>query len=270
MKNILIGLPPTDAEVQSVVTAAEPVAQLQTLIKGWMALPDPGSTASPPSTYYEEKMRVFFELATQQTQISVSDFAEETYPGELDVNTSTAARLTQNAVESFARTMIAEVIDGTQPLTQVATTTSFMMTTALMETYAFLDAWQVDDSGSVVDHFAKANPGLKLTVGSASIPIAQSVDPTSANFMQWTDPDIVDGGAYGQIANQATGCATDPIAYTATVARAKRATLGSRTEVSQKPKTRRLAAINQSASGGLCSQTCVSFHEAPAGRTRSS
>jgi hypothetical protein len=216
VKNILIGLPPTDAEVQSIVTAAEPVAQLQTLIKGWMVQPDPASTASPPSTYYEEKMRVFFELATQQTQISVGDFADQAYPGELDVNASTAARLTQNAVESFARTMVAEVVDGTQPLTQVATTTSFMMTTALMETYAFLDAWQVDDSGSVVDHFAKANPGLKLTVGSASVPIAQSVDPSSANFMQWTDPDIVDGGAYGQITNQGAGCVTDPISYTAT------------------------------------------------------
>jgi hypothetical protein len=216
VKNVLIGLPPTDGEVQSVVTAADPVAQLQTLIKGWMMLADPASTTSPPSTYYEEKMRVFFELATQQTQISVGDFSDEAYPGELDVNATTAARLTQNAIESFARTMVAEVVDGAQPLTQVATTTSFMMTTALMETYAFLDAWQVDDSGSVVDHFAKANPGLKLAVGSAAVPLAESVDPTSTSFMQWSDPDIADGGAYGQIANQGAGCVTDPISYTAT------------------------------------------------------
>lgn len=216
VKNVLTGLPPTDAEVQSVVTAADPAAQLQTLIKGWMLLPDPASTSTPPSTYYDEKMQVFFELATQQTQIGVSDFADQTYPGELDVNTTTAARLTQNAIESFARTMISEVVDGAEPLTQVATTTSFMMTTALMEAYAFLDAWQVDDSGSVVDHFAKANPGLKLTVGSAAVPIAESVDSTSPDFMHWTDPDLTDGGAYGQIANQASGCATDPISYTAT------------------------------------------------------
>jgi hypothetical protein len=217
VKNILIGLPPTDAEVKAVVAASDPQAELQTLIKGWMALKDPNSAEG--MTYYAEKMLVFFKLATQQTQISVTDFADQAYPGQIDINFPTESLLVQNAIESFARTMVNDLVTGTQPVTEVATTTSFMMTTALMEMYAFLDVWQVDDSGSVVDIFEKAHPGLKLTVGSASVPLSQTVDPTNANFMHWTDPDVAAGGAYSIAMAKSpsdTGCATDPISYTAT------------------------------------------------------
>jgi hypothetical protein len=214
VKNILVGLPPTDAEVLSVVNAADPVTQLQTLIHGWMKLADP--TAPAGTTYYEEKMRVFFALATQQTQVGATAFSDQVYPGQIDVNASTTSRLVENATESFARTMVDEVVDGAQPLTQVATTTTFMMTTALMEATAFLDTWQVNDSGGVVDHFAKAHPGQMLTVGSAAVTAGDSVDPTSPNFMTWTDPDVAAGGAYGAVANQGAGCATDPITYPAT------------------------------------------------------
>lgn len=213
VKNILIGLPPTDAEVASVVAASDPQSQLRTLIQGWMALVDPNSATG--ATYYAEKMLVFFKLATQQTQVSLGAFSDQAYPGQIDVNGPTSNLLVQNAIESFARTMVDEVVDGTQPLTQVATTTTFMMTTALMETYAFLDTWQVNDSGKVVDAFAKANPGLTLTVGSAQVPISQSVDPSNANFMHWTDTDIAAGGAYALVKNQGVGCATDPITYPA-------------------------------------------------------
>jgi hypothetical protein len=214
VKNILIGLPPADQEVASVVAAADPQAQLRALIQGWMTVVDPNSASG--ATYYAEKMLVFFKLATQQTQVSLGSFSDQAYPGQIDVNGSTSNMLVQNATESFARTMVAEVVDGAQPLTQVATTTSFMMTTALMETYAFIDGWQVNDSGKVVDSFAKAHPQLTLTVGSAQVPAAQSVNPADPSFMHWTDPDIAAGGAYALVKNQGAGCATDPITYPAT------------------------------------------------------
>ncbi len=213
VKNILIGLPPTDQEVASVVAAPDPQSQLRTLIQGWMTVVDRNSATG--TTYYAEKLLVFFKLATQQTQVAITAFSDQAYPGQIDVNGATSNLLVQNAIESFARTMIDEVVDGTQPLTQVATTTTFMMTTALMETYAFLDAWQVNDSDKVVDAFAKANPGLMLTVGSDQVPIAQSVDPTNPNFMHWTDPDVAAGAGYALVNNQGVGCATDPIAYPA-------------------------------------------------------
>src|SRR5882762_9265219 len=59
VKNILVGLPPTDGEIAQVT--ADPKA-LDGLIDGWMALPE-----------YQQKMMVFFELAFQQTQIAPTD-----------------------------------------------------------------------------------------------------------------------------------------------------------------------------------------------------
>ncbi len=63
VKNLLVGLPPTDDEVAAV--AADP-AQLPALVQGWMALPQ-----------YAQKMTRFFELAFQQTQVSTADFADQ-------------------------------------------------------------------------------------------------------------------------------------------------------------------------------------------------
>lgn len=196
VKNLLVGLPPSDDEVQSV--ARDP-AQLKLLIAGWMKLPS-----------YEAKMRRFFELAFQQTQVSAIDFSDQTYPKPIAINVTSTPLLVQNARESFARTMMA-LVAAEQPLTSGVTTSQFMMTTALKELYAFLDVWQVDDSGKVTDGFKQANPAVKLTVGSAAgpIPIADTLDPQSANFMHWYDPDVATVGT------TVPGCALDPIVYPA-------------------------------------------------------
>src|ERR1700733_10202435 len=66
LKNILVGLPPTDAEIQAVV--ADPTA-LGGLVDTWMALPQ-----------YDQKLLVFFELAFQQTQVGISDFTAIAQP----------------------------------------------------------------------------------------------------------------------------------------------------------------------------------------------
>ena len=76
VKNVLVGLPPTDAEIQAV--EADPT-QLGTLIDGWMALPQ-----------YQTKMLRFFELAFQQTQVSMVDFQDQAYPGQADKDTPSA------------------------------------------------------------------------------------------------------------------------------------------------------------------------------------
>src|SRR3954469_24946463 len=62
VKNILVGLPPTDTELAAVT--ADPSA-LGGLVDGWMQLPE-----------YQQKMMVFFELAFQQTQISAVDYVD--------------------------------------------------------------------------------------------------------------------------------------------------------------------------------------------------
>jgi hypothetical protein len=195
VKDVLVGLPPTDAEVQAVTADG---SQLATLIDQWMALPQ-----------YTQKMQVFFELAFQQTQVSITDFSAQAYPRQADVNGSTEPLLVQNATESFARTMLALLASG-RPLTDATTTTSFMMTPALMELYAFFDAWQVDDNGDVTDELKVANPKLTITAEAAAGPIAlaDTLNPASPNYMHWYDPDVANAET-----TQGAGCNQDPIVY---------------------------------------------------------
>jgi hypothetical protein len=198
VKNILVGLPPTDDEVKTVT--ADPT-QLATLIDGWMKLPQ-----------YTTKMERFFELSFQQTQITIADLAEQTFPRPADVNASTSGQLAQNVKESFARTVLELMTEG-KPFTDTMTTQSFMMTPALMELYAFLDAWQVNDDGKVVDRFRNANPALNLTIEAAQgpIPIADSINPASPNFMHWYDPDLSPPPA-----SYPAQCQVDPVVIPAT------------------------------------------------------
>jgi hypothetical protein len=176
VKNILVGLPPSDAEIAQVT--ADPDA-LRGLIDGWMALPE-----------YQQKMMVFFELAFQQTQISAADFVDIVPTQGLGVGRAIPL-LVQNVRESFARTVLALTAEG-RPLTDAFTTRRLMMTPALMELYAFLDVRQVNDAAQINDAFARANPGLKIVMQTAQgpIPIADSVDPASPNFMHWYTPDL--------------------------------------------------------------------------------
>ena len=159
---------------------------------------------------YTEKMLRFFELAFQQTQVTYVDFADQVYPRQVDINSTTIPLLVQNAQESFARTMVAFSAQG-RPVTDAMTTNQLMLTTAMKELYSFLDVWEVDDSGTVTDRFHALNPTLSMTVEAAQgpIPIAQSLDSTSANYMHWYDPDVTTANA------TVAGCTTDPIVYPA-------------------------------------------------------
>jgi hypothetical protein len=196
VKNLLVGLPPTADEVSAVT--ANPT-QLEPLIAGWMQLPE-----------YAQKMQRFFELAFQQTQVTSADYVDQFYPKQIDVNNTTTPLILQNLEESFARTMLALIAAG-QPLTVATTTNQLMMTTALKELYAFLDVWEVDDNSKVTDLFKKANPGLQITAETAAgpIPIAETLDPTSANYMHWYNPDVATAGT------SVAGCTMDPIVYPA-------------------------------------------------------
>ena len=194
VKNLLVGLPPTDDEVQQVV--ANPDA-LKALIDGWMLLPQ-----------YREKMKRFFELAFQQTQVTAVDFSDQSYPKQIAINNATTPLLVQNAEQSFARTML-QLIDAGRPLGDGMTTNQLMMTTALKEYYAFLDAWEVDDTGKVTDRFRQAHAGQSIVVSTASgpIPIADSLNPASLNYMHWYNPDVATNNA------AVAGCTEDPITF---------------------------------------------------------
>jgi hypothetical protein len=197
VKNILVGLAPTDDEIKTVT--ADP-SSLGGLIDGWMALPQ-----------YTQKMETFFELAFQQTQISDVDFSAQMTPIRLANNAFTTPKLLQNARESFARTALALVAEG-RPFDETMTTHRLMMTPALMELYAFLDVYQVDDAEKVTDLFAAQHRGLTLTVEAAQgpIPIADTLNPASPSYMHWYDPDVTSAAARSQ-----TECGADPFVYPA-------------------------------------------------------
>lgn len=199
VKTILVGLPPTDEEIQAVVD--DPTA-LAGLIDGWMALPQ-----------YQQKMMVFFELGFQQTQINAADFID-TIPNFGLGNGQSQPLLVQNIRESFARTVVASMM-ADAPFTDAFTSTKLMMTPALMQLYAFLDTRRADNATKVTDLFAKANPMLTISISTKSgpIPIEQSVDPTSPNYMHFYNPELT-----AQTYPDTTCNGLDPITVTATAA----------------------------------------------------
>jgi hypothetical protein len=172
VKGLLIGQAPTDLEVAAV--AADPSA-MKALIAQWMT--DPA---------YEQKMRVFFELAFQQTQVTQADF-NDFLPGL--PNAPGLALLVQNARESFARTVLAYDTQG-RPFTDAFTTHQVMMTPALMELYAYMETRRLDDAAKPTDHLPATTAMMVLTGDGGVVPLAQSVDPTSPNFMHWHDSDV--------------------------------------------------------------------------------
>lgn len=193
VKNILVGLPPTDAEVAAVTNDSK---ALNGLITEWMKLPQ-----------YTEKMKVFFELAFQQTQITSANFVDLITNQGLGTGAA-IPMLVQNIRESFARTVLALDAEG-RPFTDAFTTHRLMMTPALMELYAFLDARHMDNAGKVIDDWAKANPKLTLTLQNkaGAVAIEDSVNPDSPNYLHFYDADV------GKLpyAPQDSACQTDPI-----------------------------------------------------------
>jgi hypothetical protein len=189
VKNILVGLPPTDQELAAVT--ADPNA-LGGLVDGWMKLPE-----------YATKMQRFFELAFQQTQVTGLDFENMLNAGQLQVGTGPYGSLmVQQLQESFARTMVSLTSSG-QPFTKAMTTQQHMLSTAMKVFYALTDVWQMDDSlGGIHDSFAKANPTLQIYVtGKTAIPLSQTLDKTNANYMHWYVPGLT--------------CASDPVTFQA-------------------------------------------------------
>ena len=191
VKNVLVSLAPTDDEVKAVEADG---AALGALVDGWMQLPE-----------YDRKMMRFFELSFQQTQITSNDFADQVH-GQLGLNPSTTPLLLRNAEESFARTMLALTAAG-HPFTEAMTTKQLMMTTALKELYAFLDTVEIDDDSNTFDHFRAEKRAIQIEAEAAQgpIPISETLDEASPNYMHWYNPDVTVAGA------DVPGCRQDPV-----------------------------------------------------------
>jgi len=162
VKNVLTGLPPTDAELATGKTPGG----LKTLIANWMSTPE-----------YQDKLILFFQNTFQQSQLAILDFQFQLRkrPGAFDLpydifGDSAYPKLFQNMKESFARTAIAFVSAG-RPMSDLLTTDEFMMTTALKSLYM-----QIEAPYDIHTMNFKFNHGTRPA-------LSESLDPDSPNYM---------------------------------------------------------------------------------------
>src|SRR6185369_16166020 len=183
VKNLLVGLAPTDADVDTVTTMG--AAGLRSLIDGWMS--DPQS-----SVFFKNKMIGFFRNTFQQTGFSpTDDFKPQLLEnGGFDfgpfgtgaVGDDIFARLVQNLQDSFALTAWQIVAEG-QPFTNVLTTQKFMMTTALKSLYIQIE--MPNDQPYAFGTTSKL--AWKIDMSGNAIPLADTLDPSSPNYMVFDD-----------------------------------------------------------------------------------
>lgn len=201
VKNLLTGIAPTQAEIDSVTK--DPKA-LSDLVTTWMALPA-----------YAEKMEVFFGDAFQQSQANQTSFKTVIDDGTFTPNDG----LLLNFRQSFAKTMT-ELVKEKKPFNTAPTTTTYMMTTAMMVYYAYSDASMLTDAtatngGDMHNRFYDANKNWTWSVSAkTNIPLADSGNPSSSNYLKFYEPKLASlYGLYdGQTQDVANYCAgIDPV-----------------------------------------------------------
>jgi hypothetical protein len=177
VKTLLTGIAPTQAEIDAVT--AQP-STLGTYVDAWMKMPA-----------YTAKMEHFFADAFQQSQASALSFRSVIDDGSGSPNDA----LLLNFRQSFAKTMTALTGLG-HPFTEAATTTSFMMTTAMMTYYAYADTSMLTDAtetagGSMHNRYYDADKNWTWSVtAKQTIPLADSGNPSSPNYLTFTDPNL--------------------------------------------------------------------------------
>jgi hypothetical protein len=191
VKNLLVGLPASDADVAAVTVDQ---TALTGLVAQWMAMPA-----------YTEKMMTFFATAFQQSEITREELVPQFFAFPYPPYLSNPPLFTQNLAQSFARTALELVAEG-QPFTSTMMTRRFMMTPALMAAYALLDAGPVDDSASP----DKGSINHALTLESAvAIPLDETIDPSSSNYLTFYAPALATATA--------PGCPSGSLVYSAPV-----------------------------------------------------
>ena len=193
VKNLLTGLPPSDAEVSAV--ARDPGA-LRGLVAQWITLPE-----------YQDKMLAFFGTAFQQDSSVQTDFSNQVPGDGLFAGFGYRDRqMLSNYREMFGRTALELIAEG-RPFTETYTTTRFMLTPALAGAMATFDSHLINDTGMDQDLNAVNYPGYSMYLETAKgpIPSAEAIDPTSPNYLQFYTPSLP--GASPSI------CQQDPLPY---------------------------------------------------------
>lgn len=175
VKDFLTGLPPSPEEQQQYL---EDEAVLPELIDVWLATPE----------YAARESAMFHQLFQQET--SVDNLAEH-----LDINVNRVVDMDERAdgkllpsiPDAFTQT-VADLVAADRPFTDVLTTHTFKLNVPQLVTLAYLDAVPRADDGSNLPSWLDAKyPDLVLSTKwtGTQVPIAQTLNPSSPNFMKF-------------------------------------------------------------------------------------
>jgi hypothetical protein len=186
VKDLLTGLPLSDDELR---TAAGGRNGLKTLIDGWMTTPQ-----------WKEKLFDLGKQAFQQTQLDITDLDDQLRLDSANVSTADQRKMLDAVEASFPRTMMALVEEG-RPFTETVTTTRFALNVPMMVSLAYMDAAPRGDTGRQVtagywlmNKYGGAMFKMQMVTGldpvtgvvAPPIPVEESLNPASPNFMKWT------------------------------------------------------------------------------------
>jgi hypothetical protein len=190
VKNLLTGLPLDDGELAQLTAHPD---KLPALIDTWMALPQ-----------WRDRMIEFFKQSFQQTQTDINDYDEQLGRTTNPWNNQDKIKFVRSAEESFARTAF-ELVATKRPFTEVLTTDRIMLNPPLMSAYASIDAMPQDDLDKPIpksNWLRQKYPNLvfvrttnldPVTGMPVPIPLEESINPASPNFMKWYDPNPYKG-----------------------------------------------------------------------------
>ncbi|HXT98376.1 MAG TPA: hypothetical protein VN853_18915, partial [Polyangia bacterium] len=195
IKDLLVGMPCTDDEVNAVETSG--AAGLQQLIINW-------ETSSTYQAMFEGKMIPFFRNLFQQVGFTpTQDFKNQLLEnggfdfgpfGTAAVGDDVYFKLVQNLQDSFALTAWQMVKEGIEPFSDVLTTTRFVMTTGLLSLYTQIE--MPDDEPYNFSGGANTNAKLAWKLDYVdTITLDQALDPSSPYYMTFDDEKPVNPGS---------------------------------------------------------------------------
>lgn len=224
VKDFLTGLPPTSEEQAAYL--ADPTS-LRGMVDGWMQTPE----------FQGRTLEIFDQMFQQQ--VSVDNLAE--YLGDnpnrvKGMNDRSGGRLLKSIEDSFSQTAWTIVQDG-RPFHEILTTRTFMLNVPQMVMLAWLDAAPRDDLAENLPSFIlqKYNGfDVRAVWTGTPIPIGQTLNPDSANFMRFWLDETPDAGCQNMLDQPTTGrtalvdalellfrvppsnvgCATGPVIFT--------------------------------------------------------
>lgn len=170
VKNIMTGLPASDAEVAMV--SAQPDA-LKGLIDRWMETPE-----------FQARMLDFFRNAFQQNQVDLNSLTAALGGTNFtQIHNAYKARVQRSLMDSFPRTALAVVNEG-RPFTDTLTSNRYMVTTAMLSMMSYLDERPTDDNNKTQDRLANG----QVLAGFTLDPKSNATIEQSVSSMVWRDP----------------------------------------------------------------------------------